>query len=80
MFAEHIVTKFSTDDKKFVELAKYGIRIELVSWNYLYYNLLMYIQFLKTCPEFTRVLAIQKVQTVLRALDGDTGKKEFNFS
>ena len=34
MFAEHIVAKFSTDDKKFVELAKYGTRIELVSWNY----------------------------------------------
>ena len=38
MFAEHIITKFSTDDKKFVELVKYGTRIELVSWNYLYYN------------------------------------------
>ena len=39
MFAEHIVTKFPNDDKNFVELVKYGTRIELVSWNYyLYYN------------------------------------------
>ena len=32
MFAEHVVTKFSNDDKKFVELVKYGTRIEHVSY------------------------------------------------
>ena len=34
MFVEHIVTKFSTDDKKFENLVKYGTRIELVNFKY----------------------------------------------
>ena len=36
MFVEHIVTKFSADDKKFVDLVKYGTRIEHVSCNFKY--------------------------------------------
>ena len=36
MFVEHIVTKFSTDDKKFESLVKYGTRIELVCFQFTY--------------------------------------------